>query len=350
MLNQKRLRDYQIEIGQLKTGRLNAISDVAGIKVGHKTIQDGTIQTGVTAVLPHSGNVFKEKVMSAIYSINGFGKTTGFIQIDEMGTIETPIILTNTLSIGIGIQALVDYSLEQNPEIGRTTGTVNPVVCECNDMLINDIRNVSITKEDVLQSIHDASEEFQEGNIGAGTGMVSFGLKGGIGSSSRVLSIKDFDFTVGVLTLTNFGKMEQLLLNGKKIGPSIKQFINDTRNEVEKGSIIIIVALDIPVSERQLKRILKRATVGLAKTGSYIGNGSGDIVLGFTTANKVQHEQDEPLSNRTIIQDHYLDQVFQAVADATEEAILNSLVTSTTTIARNGQKIHSLRDFMNRLM
>jgi D-aminopeptidase len=350
MLNQTRIRDYSIKIGTLATGKRNAITDVIGVKVGHSTISNGDIQTGVTTILPHSGNLFKEKVISSLHTINGYGKTAGSIQIEEMGTIESPIVLTNTLAVGVAMQASIEYSLKNNPEIGRTTGTVNPVVCECNDMLLNDIRNVQVTKQHVYDSINLASEDFLEGNVGAGTGMTSFGLKGGIGSSSRIVSIKDHSFTIGTLVLSNFGKMNQFLLNGKIAGPSLQHHLQNRNNESEKGSIIIIVATDLPVNNRQLKRVIKRSVVGLSKTGSYIGNGSGDIVLGFTTANKVPHEDEAICTQHTVIHDHHLDPVFQAVADSTEEAILNSMITSSTTVGRNGLKIHTLREFMNHLM
>jgi D-aminopeptidase len=349
---QIKAKNFKIEIGNLHTGERNCITDVPGVKVGHTTISNGDIQTGVTAILPHSGNLFNEKVLGSLYTINGFGKTTGSIQLEELGTIETPIILTNTLAVGVGMQAIVEYTLKNNPAIGRTTGTVNALVCECNDMVLNDIRQVSVTKEHVFQAIEQASKEFAEGNIGAGTGMVCFGLKGGIGSSSRIIKLNDQTFTIGTLVLTNFGKMEHLTIDGKKVGPLIKDRLttNIEPGEKEKGSIIIIVATDLPLSERQLKRVLKRTTVGLSKTGSYIGDGSGDLAIGFTTAHKIIHEDPSTFSTRQIIQDYLLDVVFQATADATEEAILNSLLASETTVGRNGQKIYSLRTFMNHIM
>jgi D-aminopeptidase len=352
MRNPIKTSDYQIKIGKLTNGKNNSITDVKGVRVGHSTISEGDIQTGVTAVLPHSGNLFQEKVVSSLYTINGFGKTTGSIQIEELGTIETPIILTNTLAVGVGMQGVTEYTLKHNPEIGRTTGTVNSVVCECNDMILNDIRNITLTKDHVLQTIEQASEQFEEGNVGAGTGMVCFGLKGGIGSSSRTFSLHDQNFTVGVLVLSNFGKLDNLIVDGKLVGPAIKEKLTEENSldEREKGSIIMIVATDIPLNERQLKRVLKRTTVGLSKTGSYIGHGSGDIALGFTTANKVKHEDTALLSTSSTIQDHFLDVVFQAAADATEEAILNSLLSSNTTLGRNGHKIYSLREFMNTIM
>jgi D-aminopeptidase len=345
-------RDFQINIGKLQSGPTNSITDVCGVKVGHTTVSDGEIQTGVTAVLPHSGNLFQEKVIGSIYTINGFGKTAGSIQLEELGTIETPIILTNTLAVGAGLQGAIDYTLANNPSVGRTTGTVNAIVCECNDMIINDIRTSSITKEHVLQAIDSASPEFAEGNIGAGTGMVCFGLKGGIGSSSRIVNLEEYTFTVGVMVLTNFGKMEHLTIAGKNVGPMVKHLHppKQEHDERDKGSIIIMVATDVPLNERQLKRVLKRTTVGLSKTGSYIGHGSGDIALGFTTAHRILHENSSIFSSQETVQDYALDPVFEATADATEEAILNSLLSSETAKDRNNQSVYSLRTFINDIL
>ncbi|MBM7663202.1 D-aminopeptidase [Bacillus mesophilus] len=345
-------KDFHINIGKLQSGPTNSITDVHGVKVGHTTISEGDIQTGVTAVLPHSGNLFQEKVIGSIHTINGFGKTAGSIQLEELGTIETPIILTNTLAVGAGLQGAIDYTLANNPSIGRTTGTVNAIVCECNDMIINDIRTSSVTKEHVLQAIDSATPEFEEGNIGAGTGMVCFGLKGGIGSSSRMVNLGERSFTVGVMVLTNFGKMEHLTIAGKHVGPVVKHLHPQKHQEDvrDKGSIIILVATDLPVNERQLKRVLKRTAVGLSKTGSYIGHGSGDIVLGFTTAHKILHESSTFFSSQETVQDYALDPVFEATADATEEAILNSLLSSENTKGRNNQTVYSLRSFINDIL
>ncbi|MGP4072659.1 DmpA family aminopeptidase [Piscibacillus sp. B03] len=341
----KRIRDYGYKIGSMKTGKLNKITDVAGIKVGHQTINNGEIHTGVTAILPHGGNIFKEKVMATSHIINGFGKTTGTIQVNELGTIETPILLTNTFNVGACTEALVEYSLEQNPEIARTTGTVNPVVGECNDMLINDIRAMALTKEDAHQSIIQAADDFEEGAVGAGTGMVCFGLKGGIGSSSRILKLQHGTYMVGVLVLSNFGQLEHFTLAGTHIGPEVKAKIQ-AESESDKGSIMVVVATDLPVTERQLDRIIKRSSAGIARTGSFYGNGSGDIVIGFSTANKIAHENNGQLQTVKAIHEDDIDQAFQGVAEATEEAILNSMVTAQTTVGRNGKQIHSLSQFL----
>ncbi|WP_175614874.1 P1 family peptidase [Piscibacillus halophilus] len=343
----KRIRDIGVEIGALKTGKLNKITDVEGVKVGHYTVKHGDLNTGVTAVLPHEGNLFTEKVMGATYVINGFGKTVGTVQIDELGTIETPILLTNTLNVGACSEAIVEYTLNQNPEIGRTTGTVNPVVGECNDMMLNDIREMAVTKENAKEAIHEADVNFKEGAVGAGTGMKCFGLKGGIGSSSRIIEYPHGHYTIGVLVLSNFGQLKNFHLNGKHIGPRIQSKLGHLKSEPDKGSIMVIVATDLPVTERQLKRVIKRSSVGIARTGSFYGNGSGDLVIGFSTANKIPHDRQNELQSFKAIHEEDIDQAFQAVADATEEAILNSMVAAKTMTGRSGNTLYSLSEFLS---
>lgn len=345
---QKRIREYGINVGRLKPGPLNKISDVKGITVGHSTLKEGSIQTGVTAILPHQGNLFKEKILGASYVINGFGKTIGTIQLEELGTIETPILLTNTLSVGIASDSLIKYMLKQNEEIGNSTGTVNPIVGECNDMYLNDIRQMVIREQHVLEALHNTEVDFAEGAIGAGAGMKCFDLKGGIGTSSRVFTINDESYTVGVLVLSNFGALEQFWLNGEPIGPQIKEQIQQKTTK-EQGSIMIIVATDLPVNERQLKRLSKRAGAGLSRTGSFFGNGSGDIVISFSTAQKIPHifEKAERLHTLQMIHDDQIDIAFEAVTDATEEAIYNSMVTARTTIGRESRKLYSLAEFLS---
>jgi D-aminopeptidase len=342
-VKEMRIRDFGIKIGDLPTGKQNKITDVPGVLVGHVTRSDGPIQTGVTAILPHSGNLFLEKVLATSHVINGFGKTIGTIQIEELGTIETPILLTNTLSVGTTADALVSYMLEQNPEIGVTTGTVNPIVGECNDMYLNDIRGQHVKKEDVLTAISNANDDFDEGAVGAGTGMSCYGLKGGIGSSSRVLRIDDQDFVLGVLVLSNFGRQQDLIVDGTHVGKWIQEF---SSVQEDKGSIIILLATNLPLTERQLKRICKRCAVGLSRTGSFVGNGSGDLVIGFSTAVKIPHKSESPILPLHMLHEDEMDIFFRAAADATEESILNSMVCSEDTVGRAGHKRISLRHFM----
>ena len=346
MQGQKRIQDYGIKIGRMQSGPRNSITDVPEVKVGHHTLNTGSVKTGVTAVLPHSGNLFRDKVMAACHVINGFGKTVGTVQIEELGTIETPIILTNTMSVGIACDGLVQYMLRNNEDIGLTTGTVNPVVAECNDSFLNDIRGGHVRQEHVLAALENAQENFAEGGVGAGTGMSCYGLKGGIGSASRLVKLATYDYTVGVLVLANFGLKEDLVINGYQAGEEIIAADQARSCEQEKGSIIIVVATDIPLTERQLKRVARRATVGIARTGSFIGNGSGDIVIGFTTANQVSHYEQHSIINIKMINENEINPVFRAVAEATEEAILNALICADTTEGRDGHIRYSLKEYI----
>lgn len=339
----KRIRDYGITIGELPTGKKNAITDVDGVSVGHVTLNDGPVKTGVTTVLPHAGNTFREKVPAAVHVINGFGKTIGTVQIEELGTLETPIVLTNTLSVGTACDALIDYMLDGNPEIGDTTGTVNPVVCECNDGYLNDIRGKHVKRKHVFEALEKACEEVEEGAVGAGTGMSCLGFKGGIGTASRRITIKEHDFTLGVLVLSNFGRGEDFLLDGRKVGKQV----DFEKAEPDKGSIIVIVATDVPMTVSQLKRVIKRTEIGMVRTGSFIGNGSGDAVIGFSTAVRIPHESRESFTIMKRIHEDHLDLLFRAAAEATEEAILNSLICAETAVGRSGHRRVSLKDYIH---
>ncbi|MYL29600.1 S58 family peptidase [Halobacillus halophilus] len=339
-------RTYGITIGRMTAGERNQITDVPGVKVGHQTRMEGKARTGVTVILPHEGNLFKQKLLAASHVINGFGKTTGLIQVDEMGTLETPIALTNTFAVGRVYDALVDYSLERNPEIGRTTGTVNPVVGECNDMHVNDIRNRSVTKEDVLQALQEAESSFDEGSVGAGTGMLCYSMKGGIGSASRKIDLNHGSYTLGVLTLTNFGTLNDLRVDGKAVGRELSQAVQD--QEKDRGSVMVICATDLPVSERQLKRILKRAAAGLSRTGSIVGNGSGEVVIGFTTAGTIPHDKpDQPLSLE-MLHEEDMDEAFRAIRESCEEAVLESLLHAMPVESSKGGQRPTLNDLLEK--
>ncbi|CEG21420.1 Peptidase family S58 [Planococcus massiliensis] len=346
MFNQKRIRDYGVEVGRLKTGARNAITDVEGVSVGHVTLSGGNMQTGVTAILPHPGNLFKEKLVASSHVINGFGKTMGTIQMAELGTLETPILLTNTLGIGTAADTLIDYMMEQNPEIGRTTGTVNPVIGECNDMFLNDIRAKHVKPEHVREALENASIEFEEGAVGAGRGMLCYSLKGGIGTASRIMEMESGEYTIGVLVLSNFGMLSDLLVKGKAVGEELKQAMSDSHKEEDKGSVMIIVATDLPVSERQLNRILKRSVAGLSRTGSIITNGSGEIALGFSTAAKIPHDKPAQLLDVKQIHEEEMDIAFRAVGEAVEEAVLNSLVTAEAVVGRDGNSRPAFKDLI----
>lgn len=335
-------KSLDIAIGSLKKGKRNLITDVKGVKVGHVTLNDGNIKTGVTAVLPHGGNIFKEKVMASSCVINGFGKSMGILQIEELGTIETPIIMTNTLSVGTAATSLVKYMLEQNEDIGSTTGTVNCVVTECNDGRLNDIRGLHVKEEHVLEAINNAIEDFEEGAVGSGTGMVCFSIKGGIGSSSRIVELDNKEYTLGAIVMSNFGSLKDLMISGDKVG----ERIYNQQMEKDKGSIIMIIATDIPLSERQLKRVSKRAVIGLGRTGSHMGNGSGDICISFTTANIIKHYSDTNIVSMKMLDDEAIDQVFRAAAEAVEESIISSLYHAETTVGVNGNTRKSLKDLL----
>lgn len=340
MKNQKRIRDFSITIGEMKTGKYNSITDVPGVKVGHSTLNEGDIKTGVTAILPHDGNMFKKKVVGACHVINGFGKSIGLTQIKELGNIETPIVLTNTLSVGTAHKALVKYMLS----IDKDIKSLNPVVGECNDGYLNDIRGLHIKEHHIFQAIENATVEFEEGNVGAGTGMVCYGLKGGIGTASRIVNIEDEDYTVGVLVLSNFGLMKDLMINRIPIGKKLAEHIEE-KNKKDKGSIILIVATNIPLSYRQLKRVIKRTNPGIARTGGFISHGSGEIAIGFSTGNIINHNRDKGTLDIKILNESYINQVFRATSEATEEAILNSLICSNTTTGIDGNTVYSLSTF-----
>ena len=347
MKGQKRIRDYNIVIGSFQTGKRNAITDVEGVKVGHVTLDNKEVKTGVTVILPHSRNLFREKLFAAAHVINGFGKSMGTIQIQELGTIETPIALTNTLSIGEAGSALIDYMLETNEDIGITTGTVNPVVCECNDGFLNDIRGKHVKKHHVREAIKNTDVSFKEGAVGAGTGMSCYELKGGIGSASRIIRFGDKTYSIGVLVLTNMGKKGELIINGRALGQELIQKDPAQKGQPDDGSVIIILATDIPLTERQLNRVCKRAIVGLNRTGSHLDNGSGEIVIGFTTANCVQHYRKEILNAVWFLHENEIDHVFRAVVEGTEEAILNSMITAEQTIGRDSNRRQSLKEHIH---
>ncbi|WP_430482404.1 P1 family peptidase [Rossellomorea marisflavi] len=344
----RRIRDYGVKIGRMQTGEENSITDLKGVTVGHTTIDDGPHQTGVTAILPHQGSLFKDKLIASSHVINGFGKSMGLIQINELGTLETPIILTNTLSIGVAADALIDHMLEHNPEIGRTTGTVNPVVCECNDMLLNDIRGKVIRKEHVLNAIHSAGKHVEEGSVGAGRGMLCYSLQGGIGTSSRMIPLDHGTYTLGVLVLSNFGILSDLMVGGNPVGEKLRQAILQEREERDKGSIIIVIATDLPVSERQLHRIIKRSVTGLSRTGSIITTGSGEVVIGFSTHTTTPHRPSGKLLSIPVIHEDDMDVAFRAVGEATEEAVLNSLVTASHVVGRDGNERPAFKDLIEK--
>ena len=333
-----------IRVGKLPCGPLDKISDVPGVTVGHCTLADGEVQTGVTALLPHQGDIFHDKVMAASHVINGFGKTTGLVQIDELGTLETPILFTNTLSVGTVETALVKYMLDKNPDICETTGSVNPVVCECNDSGLNDIRGLHVTEENVWAALADCRADFAEGAVGAGRGMRCHGLKGGIGSASRVVELDGKQYTIGALVLSNHAVFDDLVVAGTPIQSLLDAHIPPHE---DKGSIITVLATDIPLSERQLRRLCHRALVGLSRTGSFCGNGSGEIVIAFTTANRVPHYSEKAILPMGMVHDDAINPLFRAVAECVEESVLSSLLHAETVTGYHGRTVRCLSDLLD---
>ena len=333
-----------IRVGKLPCGPLDKISDVPGVTVGHCTLADGEVQTGVTALLPHQGDIFHDKVMAASHVINGFGKTTGLVQIEELGTLETPILFTNTLSVGTVETALVKYMLDKNPDICETTGSVNPVVCECNDGGLNDIRGLHVTEENALAALADCRADFAEGAVGAGRGMRCHGLKGGIGSASRVVELDGKQYTIGALVLSNHAVFDDLVVAGTPIQSLLDAHIPPHE---DKGSIITVLATDIPFSERQLRRLCHRALVGLSRTGSFCGNGSGEIVIAFTTANRVPHYSEKAVLPMGMVHDDAINPLFRAVAECVEESVLSSLLHAETVTGYHGRTVRCLSDLLD---
>lgn len=344
-MGNKRISDYGVTIGTLARGKRNKITDVPGVRVGHATIKTDKYRTGCTVILPSEQNVYTHKLVAASFVHNGYGKTMGTIQVDELGTLETPIALTNTLNVGLVADALVEYTVNRCEEEGVFARSVNPVVGECNDASMNTITDRPVKKEHVFEAIAQASTDFEEGGVGAGTGTGCYGFKGGIGSASRVIELNGTPHTVGVLVQSNYGSTADLTINGQRIDPSILEKINGT--ECDKGSIIIVVACDIPLSARQLRRVIKRCSVGIARLGSYIGHGSGEVFIGFSTANVIAPDS-EIMTIRCISED-VIDRVFRAVGEAAEEAILNSMVCADEDKDLNGHTVHSLANYLDAL-
>jgi D-aminopeptidase len=338
-----RLREFGIKTGVLPPGPLNAITDVAGVRVGQVTLVQGKdIRTGVTAVLPTDGNIFQEKVPAAIAVANGFGKLTGTTQVEELGTLETPIILTNTLSVPTAAEALIDYIL--NLPGNERVESVNPVVGETNDGYLNDIRRRYVSKQHVLEAILKAAGgPVEEGNVGAGTGTMCFNFKGGIGTSSRRLPASRGGYTVGVLVQTNFGGI--LRISGFPVGEKLGNYY--LKRDLERGtegSCMIIVATDAPLDTRNLKRLARRALLGIPRTGGFYSNGSGDYAIAFSTAAEVSvpYRSSSPTQSVVLLRNEQMSPLFLAAAEASEEAILNSLFKAERMEGKDGRVAEAL--------
>jgi D-aminopeptidase len=354
-----RARDLGVIVGVLPTGKENAITDVAGVRVGHATLIKGVdVRTGVTAILPHAGNLFQEKVPAAIFVGNGFGKLMGATQVDELGEIETPILLTNTLNTPRVADALIEWMLQLPGN--EQVRSINPIVAETNDGYLSDIRGRHVGRDEVFAAIRSAKDgAVEEGSVGAGTGTVAFGWKGGVGTSSRLIPQSLGGYTVGVLVQSNYGGV--LTINGAPVGRELgKYYLKEeiegrrvsqnfpagnraSENQVgdaADGSIIIVVATDAPLDARNLKRLAARAMLGLARTGSPSTNGSGDYVIAFSVASRIRAS--ENLRNAQVLGNDAMSPLFEAVVEATEEAIYNSLFKATTVTGRDAHSVEAL--------
>ena len=321
-------------IGSLPHGAENRITDVPGVLVGHCTVNEGNCHMGVTVVLPHNRNPFTEKLTAASCVFNGYGKTLGLVQVDELGTLETPIALTNTLNVGKVHDAMVSWMLRRCDEDGIRLTSVNPVVCECNDSRISEIALRPVGEKEVFAAIDSASTAFEQGSVGAGRGTLCYGMKGGIGSSSRLMELDGRTYTMGVLVQSNYGASADFR----------KAALPGNLAESDRGSIILVVATDLPLSARQLKRVLRRTSVGMARLGSYIGNGSGEIAVGFTTAPRTDQGS---FQVQTVLKEDMMNLPFRAVGECAEEAILQSMWNADPDTALDGSPVPSLRQFLN---
>lgn len=343
MAAQVRARDLGIYVGEMEPGAHNKISDVKGVLVGHETIDTDRHKTGVTVVIPAPGNVFLNKVTAAAHVLNGFGKTLGLVQVQELGTLETPIAMTNTLNVGLVHDALVQYTIDRCKADGFEARSINPVVCECNDAALNDIQDRAVKEGHVLSAIHNACADFEEGDIGGGKGMVCYGFKGGIGSASRLMTLDGQVFTLGVLVQANYGRTADLAIQGNSVGKSVPPGWG-AQNDL--GSIIAIAATDLPLDARQLGRVIKRAGLGMARLGSIMGHGSGEIIIGFTTENRVHHLEGQNILSQRILREDRLDIPFRAAVECCEEAILNAMLCAGAVTGYTGERKASLKEWL----
>ena len=348
-----RARDLGIVIGTYASGPLNAITDVAGVKVGHTTLISGDgplkpgvgpVRTGVTVVIPRD-DVWHKKVPAGAFILNGTGEMTGLSWVSEAGFLEYPVALTNTLNVPRVANGVMTWMISQYPGIGITDDTLTPVVAECDDGRLNDIQGRHVSESDVVAALDSAMNgPVKEGTVGAGTGMVSYGFKGGIGSASRKLPHREGGYTVGVLVNANHGRKPELIVAGAPVGrvydpsPAARAM----QPGESEGSIIIVVATDAPLDARQLNRLAKRAALGLARTGSTARHGSGDFILAFSTANVIPHYPEQPTYPLTHLADTHLNPVITATVEATEEAILNALTMATTVVGRDGHRVEAI--------
>jgi D-aminopeptidase len=328
-------------IGALAAGERNSIADVAGVSVGHATLAADAIQTGVTVVRPHAGAPYGQPVPAAAIVINGFGKTMGLMQLNELGVLETPIALTNTFAVGTVYTAMIRHALRDNGAIGRTGPTLNPVIAECNDGWLNDLHAFAIAESDYAAAFDAAAADVEQGCVGAGRGMSCFGLKGGIGSASRIA--RSGGATVGALVLANFGRLPQLTINGSRVGGTLARGATHVDAAREAGSLIVVVATDANLDHRQLRRLAVRSAAGIARTGSGFGHGSGDIVIAFAAHRHAQERAAGAGPLRSPCDDT-LDPLFDAAAESTEQSIVNALFAATTVRGYAGHVRHAITE------
>ncbi|MFX0113342.1 MAG: P1 family peptidase [Candidatus Hodarchaeota archaeon] len=353
-MKRHRLRELGISIGFGTPGLQNKLTDVSGVLVGHTTLiqghgklipGEGPIRTGVTAILPHDGNLYEGSVVAAVHVINGFGKATGLAQLQELGRVETPILITNTLNVGLVQDAVTQYMIEENPAAGISTSTPNPIVGECHDGYLNDAQGRHVRQKHVYDAIRTAGKAVIEGCVGAGTGMIAYGCKSGVGTASRCLPKKDGGYMVGCLTVPNCGRGGDLIIAGtlvRRLFAALAPSIRPKPPASEGGSIIVILATDAPLSSRQLARIARRATIGIGRTGSVISHGSGDFVIAFSTAYQEVRSSAPLTVQREQLRDRYLTPLFAAAVEATEEAILNALCMATSMAGRDDHIVEAL--------
>ncbi|MDD0840648.1 P1 family peptidase [Curvibacter sp. HBC61] len=342
------------QVGLLPSGPLDAITDVAGVALGQVTLSEGAVQTGATVLLPAPGDLFLHKLPAGLAVINGFGKSAGLMQVQELGQLESPIALVSTLAVGTASTALIRDALAQQPELARSLPTLNPLVFECNDGWLNDARALALQEAHVLQALQAArtagpGAAVAQGAVGAGRGMSCHGLKGGIGTASRRLHWQGQPFTLGALVLANQGRPEALTVAGQRIGPALQRRLAafDAAQAAEasgpeRGSIIIVLATDAPLDARQLQRVARRSAAGLARTGSDYGHGSGDVALAFSTAYRLPQRAEDAMPCVTLLHESALDVLFQAAAEATEQAILHALWAAEPVQGRDGQQRQAL--------
>ena len=348
-----RARDIGLPLGRYKPGKYNAITDVEGVQVGHSTIiagegklkaGHGPVRTGVTAILPNESNIFMDRLAGGAFVLNGAGEVSGLTQVVEWGLIETPILLTNTMSVGAVSDAVANYMVEKHPGIGEEHDVIIPVVGECDDSYLNDIAGRHVQDKHVREAIEAAkSGPVAEGSVGGGTGMITCDFKAGIGTSSRKLPEVFGGYTLGVLVMSNFGKMHNLRVAGMPVGEVLaERFKNMPRRQFSYGSIIAVVATDAPLLSQQLSRLCRRVALGIGRVGSYAAHGSGEIVVGFSTANVVPRRTRKLVYKMKILLDTRLDPLYEAVMECTEEAILNSMCMAGPMTGVNGNMVPAL--------